>query len=96
MKSLNDKRDELRPRDLNFRPECDDYRCGASKSWTEGFDACAAELLPQIEKLVEALTKIEKDRVVYMNGEVDKNLLTWAAGTAQQAIAEWRKFKGEV
>lgn len=27
---------EARPKDLNFRPECSDFSCGASKSWTEG------------------------------------------------------------
>ena len=35
----NEKRDLLCPKDLNFRPECSEYKCGAIKSWKEGWDA---------------------------------------------------------
>jgi len=43
-------RDKLRPKDLNFRPECGDYKCGASVSWEEGFDAAVELLMPVLEE----------------------------------------------
>lgn len=49
--SLQKLRDELRPKDLHFRPECEDFKCGAHKSYNEGFDAACAELLPVIEEM---------------------------------------------
>lgn len=35
------KMEELRPKDIHFRPECDSdlFKCGAHVSWKEGFQA---------------------------------------------------------
>lgn len=37
--SLNDEMAAINacPKDINFRPECDEYKCGAAVSWREGF-----------------------------------------------------------
>lgn len=55
------------------------------QAWLKGFDACAAELLPRIEKLVEALERQSHPHVEQFCKE-----------RALNALAEWRKFKGEV
>jgi hypothetical protein len=39
--SLEDPAETFCPRDLNFREECDEFRCGAKLSWKEGFLAGA-------------------------------------------------------
>jgi len=44
-------RDELRPKDLHFRKECDDYKCGAHKSWNEGFDSAVKLCREELDKL---------------------------------------------
>ena len=50
------KRDELRPKDLHFRPECDSdlFKCGAHVSWNEGFSA-------GVEACIGALRKDDAD-----------------------------------
>lgn len=50
---LEEVRKNLKDPSLHFRPECDDFKCGAHKSWIEGFDACQAELLPLLREAVE-------------------------------------------
>lgn len=43
------------PRDLNFRKECDDNRCGAIASWKEGYSAGAYLVLERCNRLEEQL-----------------------------------------
>lgn len=54
-------RDELRPKDLHFRPECEHLKCGAKASWNEGFDAASALWAADVRELFEALKRIYDD-----------------------------------
>lgn len=83
-------RDELRPRDLHFRSECEEFKCGAHKSWEEGFDAANDLLMQDAKELVAALKNAESymfqacqpDRGELFGEFDDKN---------RAALAKWRE-----
>ena len=56
---------------------------GYETIFRSGFDAACAELLPQLEKLVEALQEIDKT-------DLDTNVESF--GVAQKAIYEYRAW----
>jgi len=56
--TYTEERDAACPRDLNFRKDCDDYKCGAVKSWKEGADWGSDWQRARAKKLVEALKTI--------------------------------------
>lgn len=114
MKSLNERRDELALEQSEFC-HCAGYTCsGCEKKtialYSMAFDAAVNELLPQIEKLVEAL-----EMGAFHHSACDANLYseetkenwdghgdhrkarpcTCAHAKVDLALAEWRKFKGE-
>lgn len=55
---------ELYPRDLNFREECDDYKCGAIKSWKEGFLAGFEAARRSDEPMMEEMANCVADYVL--------------------------------
>ena len=64
MTKLEKMRDELRPRDLHWRPECEDFKCGAHKSWNEGWDECATYHAEIIQELIDALELVAKGHTI--------------------------------
>lgn len=48
---LENWRESNKPKDLHFRKECEGFRCGAHKSWSEGHASLEPLLLRAIETL---------------------------------------------
>lgn len=58
MNRLDKLKKELKDPSLHFRHECEGFRCGAHKSWEEGFDAASAEYEKIIAELENDMDKI--------------------------------------
>lgn len=88
-KSLETVCSDLKPRDLHFRPECDDtqLKCGAHKSWVEGFNSGATAVLEseQIKALEEVLNHALEMGHFTSGGSTEK----WA----KDALADFRAWR---
>ena len=89
MTKLEKRRDEMRPRDLHFRPECEGFRCGAHNSWTDGFNAMLDEHKRVVEPLFEALELCHR-RMKYTAWEDEE-----CFEMAEKAIEQYKSVVGE-
>lgn len=89
-------RASLKPRDLHFRPECDDYKCGAHKSWEEGYDAGYAQALssPEVMGLITAVSHARGAMVYAYDDHSDQYYLN-VKDQMEKALAAFEKAKGE-
>ena len=94
-KRIKEIRDRLRPGDLHFRPDCDDYKCGAHKSWNEGFEAGYAEAQKDVASLIKALSDSREICALMAEGEGDcagvyMSMSKSALEVLNRALAEWK------
>jgi hypothetical protein len=87
MKAWKERRDSIKPDDLHFRPECDEYKCGAHTSWSEGYGKGYEEALKDMGPVIETLEYIASDLCVEDNRDGHK--------VAREAIALFEKLKAE-
>lgn len=101
-KSLETVCSDLKPRDLHFRPECDDtqLKCGAHKSWVEGFDA-GVEAILQSAELQSLINYVEQDCInpIKQAGShaehIERLVNEPKCKYAQDLIERWQEFLGE-
>lgn len=73
-------RDELKPADLHYRPECTEFKCGAHKSWNEGFDACFELVMKDAKELVvclQVLKHLDHHKIAEEVWRIDAALAKW-------------------
>ena len=90
MNRLDKLKKELKDPSLHFRHECEGFRCGAHKSWEEGFDAASAEYEKIIAELEAALDKIGHDTKINCDADDAENECFDVAQVALQKLKEFR------
>ncbi len=80
-------RESVKDPSLHFRPECEGFRCGAHKSFDEGFEAGYAYQEERLKIAIQALEEIQNEQCA---GDVCTQM--WYQDTAKEALA---KIRGE-
>lgn len=93
MNRLDKLKKELKDPSLHFRHECEGFRCGAHKSWEEGFDAASAEYEKIIAELEGALAFCKSELVAINNYDETryKHMTAWQEiDKSQKKLKEFR------
>lgn len=99
---MTKKLEKIRDEKFNTLRGADDFIWAPRNSYSRGFDAAVAELMPQIGKLVETLEIISmpNERPSDNSSEYQKSMY-WSGhaldneNEATKALKEWREFIGE-
>ena len=94
MNRLEKLKKELKDPSLHFRPECEGFRCGAHKSWDEGFDAASDEYEKIIADAINTVKSWYPVDVFPEDGQsIDSKCAKMARKTCENILAEIQKLK---
>ena len=94
MNRLDKLKKELKDPSLHFRHECEGFRCGAHKSWEEGFDAASAEYEKIIAELEGVMIELEKYVHGFSSHEAHHELCCQVPTLATEALQKLKEFRG--
>ena len=95
MKKLNERRDELAKEYAypDGPPKGRTCQFALERGYVDGFSAAIAELMPQVNKLVEALNRAKFDLEMAIESKTGINVV--APKQIDETLAEWQEFIGD-